>query len=82
VAATDSASAASPSRETDVTIKPQMAPAMPRYSSHLRLDPAVIRLSDAFGLRSAMRDIGKRIATEGDSVLGSPLPFIVKPGPR
>src|SRR5580765_4782261 len=36
--------------------------------------PAVIIWADAFGLRPAMRDIGKRIAAEGYSVL-VPNPF-------
>jgi carboxymethylenebutenolidase len=36
--------------------------------------PGVLIWSDAFGLRPAMRDIGKRIAAEGYSVL-VPNPF-------
>jgi hypothetical protein len=82
VAATDSASAAVPVTETDVTIKTSdgtcdAAFIHPTSGSH----PAVIVWSDAFGLRPAMRDIGKRIAAEGYSVL-VPNPFYrVKPGP-
>jgi len=82
VAATDSASAAMPVTETDVTIKTSdgtcdAAFIHPTSDSH----PAVIVWSDAFGLRPAMRDIGKRIAAEGYSVL-VPNPFYrVKPGP-
>jgi len=82
VAATDSASAALPVTETDVTIKTSdgtcdAAFIHPTSGSH----PAVIVWSDAFGLRPAMRDIGKRIAAEGYSVL-VPNPFYrVKPGP-
>jgi carboxymethylenebutenolidase len=82
VAATDSASAAMPVSETDVTIKTSdgtcdAAFIHPTSGSH----PAVIVWSDAFGLRPAMRDIGKRIAAEGYSVL-VPNPFYrVKPGP-
>jgi carboxymethylenebutenolidase len=82
VAATDSASAAMPVTETDVTIKTpdgscDAAFIHPTAGSH----PAVIVWADAFGLRPAMRDIGKRIAAEGYSVL-VPNPFYrVKPGP-
>ncbi len=82
VAATDSASAAMPVTETDVTIKTSdgtcdAAFIHPTSGSH----PAVIVWSDAFGLRPAMRGIGKRIAAEGYSVL-VPNPFYrVKPGP-
>src|SRR5579862_5987701 len=70
VAATDSASAAMPVTETDVTIKTSdgtcdAAFIHPTSGSH----PAVIVWADAFGLRPAMRDIGKRIAAEGYSVL-------------
>jgi len=78
----DSASAAMPVAETDVTIKTSdgtcdAAFIHPNSGSH----PAVIVWSDAFGLRPAMRDIGKRIAAEGYSVL-VPNPFYrVKPGP-
>src|SRR4029077_13727358 len=62
VAATDSVSAAMPVTETDVTIKTSDGPCdaafiHPPSGSH----PAVIVWSDAFGLRPAMRDIGKRI---------------------
>src|SRR5579872_7299971 len=67
VAKTDPASASMSVTETDVAIKTS--------------DGAVIVWSDAFGLRPAMRDIGKRIAAEGYSVL-VPNPFYrVKPGP-
>ena len=82
VTAADSASAAMPVTETDVTIKTSdgtcdAAFIHPNSGSH----PAVIVWSDAFGLRPAMRDIGKRIAAEGYSVL-VPNPFYrVKPGP-
>ncbi len=82
VAATDTASAAMPVTETDVTIKTSdgtcdAAFIHPTSGSH----PAVIVWADAFGLRPAMRDIGKRIAAEGYSVL-VPNPFYrVKPGP-
>src|SRR3984957_13373501 len=82
VAATDSASAAMSVTETDVTIKTSdgncdSAFIHPAAGSH----PAVIVWADAFGLRPAMRDIGKRIAAEGYSVL-VPNPFYrVKPGP-
>src|SRR3984885_14037471 len=49
----------------------------PTTGSH----PGVIIWADAFGLRPAMRDMGKRIAAEGYSVL-VPNPFYrVKPGP-
>ncbi len=82
VAATDSASAAMAVTETDVAIKTSdgtcdAAFIHPTSGSH----PAVIFWSDAFGLRPAMRDMGKRIAAEGYSVL-VPNPFYrVKPGP-
>src|SRR5438105_8348629 len=76
VAASGSASAATmPVTETDVTIKPpdgMCAAAFihPSTGSH----PGVVIWTDAFGLRPAMRDIGKRIAGEGYSVL-VPNPF-------
>lgn len=75
VAATGSASAAMPVSETDVTIKTSdgMCDAAfihPTTGSH----PGVIIWADAFGLRPTMRDIGKRIAAEGYSVL-VPNPF-------
>src|SRR5580698_6506391 len=78
VTAADSASAAMPVAETDVTIKTSdgtcdAAFIHPNSGSH----PAVIVWSDAFGLRPAMRDIGKRIAAEGYSVL-VPNPFYRK----
>ena len=75
VAATGSASAAMPVSETDVTIKTpdgmcDAAFIHPTTGSH----PGVIIWADAFGLRPTMRDIGKRIAGEGYSVL-VPNPF-------
>jgi len=71
-----SASAAAlPIVETSVTVKTPdgMCDAMfihPTTGTH----PAVLIWPDAFGLRPAMRDIGKRIAAEGYSVL-VPNPF-------
>ena len=61
--------------ETDVTIKMpdgtcDAAFIHPASGSH----PGVLIWADAFGLRPAMRDIGKRIAAEGYSVL-VPNPF-------
>jgi carboxymethylenebutenolidase len=61
--------------ETDVTIKTpdgtcDAAFIHPSTGSH----PGVLIWTDAFGLRPAMRDIGKRIAAEGYSVL-VPNPF-------
>ncbi len=61
--------------ETDVTIKTpdgtcDAAFIHPQTGSH----PGVLIWTDAFGLRPAMRDIGKRIAAEGYSVL-IPNPF-------
>jgi carboxymethylenebutenolidase len=82
VAATNSASAATPIAEIDVNIKTpdgtcDAAFIHPTSGSHA----GVIVWADAFGLRPAMRDIGKRIAGEGYSVL-VPNPFYrVKPGP-
>jgi len=82
VAKTDPASASMSVTETDVAIKTSdgvcdAAFIHPTSGSHA----AVIVWSDAFGLRPAMRDIGKRIAAEGYSVL-VPNPFYrVKPGP-
>jgi carboxymethylenebutenolidase len=79
---TDSVSAAMTITDTDVTIKTpdgacDAAFISPTSGSH----PSVIVWADAFGLRPAMRDIGKRIAAEGFSVL-VPNPFYrVKPGP-
>jgi carboxymethylenebutenolidase len=75
VAAAGSASAAMPVSETDVTIKTpdgmcDAAFIHPNNGSH----PGVIIWADAFGLRPTMRDIGKRIAAEGYSVL-VPNPF-------
>src|SRR5438309_10735633 len=75
VAATGSASAAMPVSETDVTIKTpdgmcDAAFIHPTTGSH----PGVVIWADAFGLRPVMRDIGKRIAAEGYSVL-VPNPF-------
>jgi carboxymethylenebutenolidase len=75
-AATDGASAADlPVTETNVEIKTpdgtcDAAFIRPTTGSH----PAVLVWPDAFGLRPAMRDIGKRIAAEGYSVL-VPNPF-------
>src|ERR1700752_4942654 len=71
VAATGSASAAAmPVSETDVTIRTpdgmcDAAFIHPTTGSH----PGVVIWPDAFGLRPVMRDIGKRIAAEGYSVL-------------
>src|SRR4029077_8819376 len=76
VAATGSASAAAmPVSETDVTIRTpdgmcDAAFIHPTTGSH----PGVVIWPDAFGLRPVMRDIGKRIAAEGYSVL-VPNPF-------
>ena len=76
VAATPSASAAGmPVGETDVTIKTpdgvcDAAFIHPSSGSH----PGVLIWTDAFGLRPVMREIGKRIAAEGYSVL-VPNPF-------
>src|ERR1700722_17694360 len=74
-AAASASSAAMPVVETDVTIKTpdgmcDAAFIHPSTGSH----PGVIIWTDAFGLRPAMRDIGKRIAGEGYSVL-VPNPF-------
>src|SRR5215475_1232345 len=75
-AAAGSASAADmPVTETIVEIKTQdgtcdAAYIHPTTGSH----PGVVIWPDAFGLRPAMRDIGKRIAAEGYSVL-VPNPF-------
>src|SRR5438132_6125868 len=67
--------AAQPVVETEVTIKTpdgtcDAAFIHPQTGSH----PGVLIWTDAFGLRPAMRDIGKRIAAEGYSVL-IPNPF-------
>ena len=67
--------ATQPVVETDVTIKTpdgtcDAAFFHPSTGSH----PGVLIWTDAFGLRPAMRDIGKRIAAEGYSVL-VPNPF-------
>jgi carboxymethylenebutenolidase len=74
-AAAGSAFAAPPVVETDVTIKTpdgtcDAAFIHPQTGSY----PGVLIWTDAFGLRPAMRDIGKRIAAEGYSVL-VPNPF-------
>ena len=75
-AAAGSASAADlPVTETDVQVKTpdgvcDAAFIHPTSGSH----PAVIIWPDAFGLRPSMREIGKRIAAEGYSVL-VPNPF-------
>jgi len=70
VAATGSAAAAEAVTETNVEIKTpdgtcDAAYIHPAAGSH----PAVLIWVDAFGLRPSMRDIGKRIAAEGYSVL-------------
>src|SRR6202163_1590465 len=75
VAAASSASAAMPVVENDVTIKTpdgmcDAAFIHPTTGSH----PGVLIWADAFGLRPSMREIGKRIAAEGYSVL-VPNPF-------
>src|SRR5712671_4474246 len=76
VAAAGSVSAAAlPIVETDVAIKTpdgtcDAAFIHPATGSH----PGVLIWADAFGLRPSMRDIGKRIAAEGYSVL-VPNPF-------
>src|SRR5712671_503280 len=67
--------AALPVTETDVTIKTpdgtcDAAFIHPATGSH----PGVLIWADAFGLRPSMREIGKRIAAEGYSVL-VPNPF-------
>src|SRR5579863_5887629 len=68
--ATSASAAAMPVVETDVTIKTpdgmcDAAFIHPSTGSH----PGVVIWPDAFGLRPAMRDIGKRIAAEGYSAL-------------
>ena len=79
VAASGAASAAAmPVVEKDVVIKTpdgmcDAAFIHPSNGSH----PGVVIWTDAFGLRSSMRDIGKRIAAEGYSVL-VPNPFYRK----
>ena len=75
VAATGTADAQMPVTETDVTIKTpdgtcDAAFIHPATGSH----PAVIIWPDAFGLRPAMRDMAKRLAGDGFSVL-VPNPF-------
>src|SRR5713101_7795679 len=75
VAAGSTLAAAQQVVETDVTIKTpdgtcDAAFIHPTTGSH----PGVLIWADAFGLRPAMRDIGKRIAAEGYSVL-VPNPF-------
>src|ERR1700719_1759691 len=76
VAAVGSASAAGlPVVESNVTVKTpdgtcDAAFIHPNTGSH----PGVLIWTDAFGLRPSMRDIGKRIAAEGYSVL-VPNPF-------
>jgi carboxymethylenebutenolidase len=74
-AAGSALAAAQPVVETDVTIKTpdgtcDAAFIHPATGSH----PGVLIWTDAFGLRPAMRGIGKRIAAEGYSVL-VPNPF-------
>src|SRR5580692_7937872 len=73
--ATSATAAAMPVVETDVTVKTpdgmcDAAFIHPTTGSH----PGVVIWPDAFGLRPVMRDIGKRIAAEGYSVL-VPNPF-------
>jgi carboxymethylenebutenolidase len=75
VAAAGPAAAAMSVIETDVSIKTpdgtcDAAFIHPTTGSH----PGVLIWTDAFGLRPVMRDIGKRIASEGYSVL-VPNPF-------
>jgi carboxymethylenebutenolidase len=75
VAAGSALAVAPPVVETDVTIKTtdglcDAAFIHPATGSH----PGVLIWPDAFGLRPAMRNIGKRIAAEGYSVL-VPNPF-------
>src|SRR5579864_569324 len=75
VAAGAAPAAAMPVVETNVTIKTPDGTCdavflHPASGSH----PGVLVWPDAFGLRPAMRDIGKRIAAEGYSVL-VPNPF-------
>src|SRR4029077_5281197 len=75
VAAAGSASAAMPVVENDVLVRTpdgmcDAALIHPTTGSH----PGVLIWTDAFGLRPSMRDIGKRIAAEGYSVL-VPNPF-------
>jgi carboxymethylenebutenolidase len=75
VAAGPAFAASQPVVETDVTIKMpdgvcDAAFCHPATGSH----PGVLIWTDAFGLRPAMRNIGKRIAAEGYSVL-VPNPF-------
>jgi len=74
-AAAASASAAMPVVESNVSVKTtdgtcDAAFIHPSTGSH----PGVVIWTDAFGLRPVMRDIGKRIAAEGYSVL-VPNPF-------
>ena len=76
VAATAGATAADmPVKETDVEIKTpdgvcNAAFIHPTTGSH----PGVLIWSDAFGLRPALREMGRRLAAEGYSVL-APNPF-------
>src|SRR5262245_22386755 len=70
VAAGSASAAELPVTESNVQVKTpdgvcDAAFIHPTSGSH----PAVIIWPDAFGLRPAMRDIGKRIAAEGYSVL-------------
>ena len=75
-AATGSASAAAlPTIETNVDVKtPDGASDAVFIHPTTGVHPGVLIWPDAFGLRPAMRDIGKRIAAEGYSVL-VPNPF-------
>ncbi len=80
--AASASGAALPVTEKDVEIKTpdgtcNAAFIYPTTGAH----PAVVIWTDAFGLRKSMRDIGKRIAAEGYTVL-VPNPFYrVQPGP-
>src|SRR5438034_1049504 len=70
VAAAGSASAAEAVTETNVEIKTPDGTCDAAYIHPVTGSyPAVVIWADAFGLRPAMRDIGKRIAAEGYSVL-------------
>ena len=73
-AAAGSAFAAQPVVETDVTIKTPASTGSSHRSTPTGSRPGVLIWTDAFGLRPAMRDIGKRIAAEGYCVL-VPNPF-------
>src|SRR5438067_2211416 len=69
------AGAAMPGAEKDVQIKTPDGVCDAAFLSPTRgAHPGVLIWTDAFGLRPAMRDIGKRIAAEGYAVL-VPNPF-------